>query len=127
MMNEGFIFVLSLAASLDKYTTVYNMQHLASMVDYLVLRVENSNLILRNTRTEHYAPIMGDSKSVDGCVRSTLQSGVPSNKIVLSAPGISFQFTLEKIGGSTNGLGDNTTGEIANGIEYKKVGNDDYR
>jgi hypothetical protein len=117
-------FSIALPAPVDVYASLYDMKYLASLVTYVVLRVENSQLVSRNTRTDHYSPIMGGSTSVDACVQATIQGGVPRNQIVLSSPAYSIRFKLEVAGGFSSGFGDSTTGEIWNRLSYKAVKQD---
>jgi hypothetical protein len=125
-MKEGLIFALVFNAPLNRYTSVYNMEYLASLVNYLVLRVENIQLASNNNRrTDHYTPIKGDSSSIDDCVQTTIQNGVPRNKIILSAQAYSAQFMLELTAGTNNnttGLDERTTGGIVNRFSYMEVG-----
>jgi hypothetical protein len=125
-MKEGLIFALVFNAPLNRYTSVYNMEYLASLVNYLVLRVENIQLeSSNNMRTDHYTPINGGSSSVDDCVQTTIQSGVPRNKIILSAQAYSVRFILELTAGTSNntiGLDERTTGGIVNRFSYTEVG-----
>jgi hypothetical protein len=118
LFKEGLLFVLTFPAPLEKYSTVYYMRYLATLVSYFVLRVED--ITSSTTKTIHYSPIFGDSSSVDECVQNVLENGVPRDKIILAEPAYSIEYTLNAAV-PTNGLGSRTNGSSGQRHKYTEV------